>query len=201
LNAKEPLERRNFTCCHEIAHTFALDASLPRNRSVSVHTDCSTESMLERICDQAAAEMLMPRQFFLPMSRSVPPSIESVKALSRRFACSLRATILRISELAVWPVVFIGWQLTAPAESSAKLRVAWSARPRGARRFVPLHASADRRSGMYATFETAYPTAETEDLHLGSLRGKYLVENTKVGNCVVSVVHDCRLQGRNHDAH
>jgi len=46
---------------------------------------------------------------------------------------------------------------------------------------------------MYATFVSARSTMETETLNLGTLRGKYLVENKRFGDYLVSVVHHPNL--------
>lgn len=190
LNARERVERRNFSCCHEIAHTFALDVSTPKFRDITSGPVCSPGSVEEELCDLAAAEMLMPEKFFAPIANGLEPSISSVIKLSQWFASSIRAALLRIGQLSVWPVVFIGWRFYPRLGSIPKLRVAWSVRPEGTRCFVPRHATADSRSGMYATFMSANPTLEHENLDLGSLRGKFLVENARFGDHVVSVVHN-----------
>jgi hypothetical protein len=62
--------------------------------------------------------------------------------------------------------------------------------------YVPNNASADDASGIYATFIASHPTCEVERLDLGSLRGKYVVENARVGEYVISIVHDPRLRRR-----
>lgn len=198
LNAIEPRERQNFTCCHEIAHTFVIDGSLMNCRALRIPVQ-SVKSAEERLCDLAAAEMLMPEKFFLPMMASLEPSIESVVGLAKKFASSIRATVLRLGQLAVWPVVFLGWRFTTRPGSVPKLRVAWSVRPTGSRCFVPLHAPAPRGSGVHATFTASHPTCETEDLDLGSLRGKYLVESARFGQFVVSIVYDPKLKRRDSD--
>jgi hypothetical protein len=196
LNAKELTERQNFSCCHEIAHTFAFDQSFGALRETGEAQRCSGSSLEERLCDRAAAEMLMPEKFFRPLATGLEPSIESLTRLSKTFTSSIMATILRLGQLEAWPVVFIGWKFTARFESVRKLRVSWSVRPVGSRCFVPLHATADRSSGMYATFTASHPTCDIEVLDLGSLRGKYPVENARLGSCVVSIVHDVSLRRR-----
>lgn len=196
LNARESPERRNFSCCHEIAHTFALDHSFSKFRLVGDARTCVGASPEERLCDRAAAEMLMPEKFFTPLASELEASIDSLARLAKIFGASLRATIVRAAELGVWPVIFIGWKFAPRLGSSHKLRVSWSVRPAGSRRFIPRHASADLTSGMYATFTSGCQTLETAKLELGSLRGKYLVENGRFGEHVVSIVHDSTLRRR-----
>lgn len=196
LNAKERLERRNFSCCHEIAHTFVLDQSVQKNRVTSEVVACSGASAEEYWCDRAAAEMLMPEKLFRPLAANLYPSIDSIVELSRSFVASLGATIVRVGQFGVWPVVFIGWKFTNRVGSFPKLRVVWSVKPAGYRCFVPRHAPVDPASGIHATFLSSQPTCDTEKLDLGSLRGKYLIENRRFGDYVVSIVHDPKLLGR-----
>ncbi len=194
LSAKESVERRKFSCCHEIAHAFDFDGLLVKSRANVGTPVCTPSSPEEYLCDRAAAEMLMPEKFFRPLASDLSPSVASLETLSKLFGSSLSATIIRIGQLCVWPTVLVVWKFKVRFESSPKLRVVWSVRPSGYRCYVPRHASADPASGMYASFLGARPTCEYENLNLGSLRGKYLVENGKFGEYVVSIVHDPKLR-------
>lgn len=194
LNAGEPVERQNFSCCHEIAHTFALDGSLTRFRMTPEVVACFPSSPEEHLCDRAAAEMLMPLKFFRPIAAELDPGIGSLLDLSKRFGASIKATIVRLGQVGVWPVVFIVWKFETRLESCLKLRVSWAVRPEGYRCFVPRHAPAHPATGIYATFLSSHPTFENELLDLGTLRGKYLVENAKFGDYVVSIVHNPKLR-------
>lgn len=194
LDSKEPIERLNFTCCHEIAHTFALDDSSRKFRESLAGPPCMRYAREEYLCDRAAAEMLMPEKFFRPAATDLDPCIASVIQLARQFQSSIRATIVRIGQIAAWPTVFLVWRFSSRLGSTQKLRVSWSVRPEGSRCFVPRHAPADPRSGMYATFVSSRSTIEIETLNLGVLRGKYLVENKRFGDNVVSVVHHPNLR-------
>lgn len=194
LSAEEPVERQNFSCCHEIAHTFAFDDIGVRFRMTPATVAHSSSSAEEYLCDRAAAEMLMPGEFFKPLAASLNPSITSVVSLSKLFVSSIRATVVRLGQTGVWPVVFIAWKFTNRLGSSPKLRVSWAVRPEGYRCFIPRHAPAHPATGIYATFLGSHPTFENELLDLGTLRGKYLVESAKFGDYVVSIVHDPKLR-------
>lgn len=193
LNGREPVERRNFSCCHEIAHAFEFGSLNGKSRVAAEAFSCSPSSPEEYLCDLAAAEMLMPEKFFKPLATKLCPSISSLSSLSRTFVSSISATIVRLGQLSIWPVVFIIWRFTSPPDATRKLRVFWSVRPNGYRCFVPRYAAADPASGIYAAFITAHSTCEIETLDLGSLRGKYLVESGRFGGFLVSIVHDPRL--------
>ncbi|MGH7355087.1 MAG: ImmA/IrrE family metallo-endopeptidase [Candidatus Rokuibacteriota bacterium] len=193
LDSKEPIARRNFSCCHEIAHTFVLDDSSQKYRDLVSAAPCARYAREEYLCDRAAAEMLMPEKLFFPAAAGLDPSISSVLQLARQFQSSVRATVVRIGQLSVWPTLFLVWRFSARMGSTKKLRILWSVRPEGTRCFIPRNAPADRGSGMYATFSTSCPTLETEKLDLGSLRGHFLVENRRFGDHLMSIVHDPRL--------
>lgn len=190
LNGREPQERRNFTCCHEIAHTFEWDGSYERSRGAPASVECVPRSVEEYLCDRAAAEMLMPEKLFRPFAEALEPSIESLSKLSEAFAASISAIILRLGALSCWRVVFIVWKFATRLGSSPKLRVSWSVRPANSRCFVPKHIPADTSSGIYDTFATARRTLREETLRLGSLRGRHFVESARFGGYVLSIVHE-----------
>lgn len=194
LNAKEPVERRRFSLAHEIAHTFALGRSPSQFRLATETTDCLPLSREEYLCDRAAAEMLMPEKFFTAAARRLPPAISSLVELSKIFGSSLRASIVRIGQVGVWPAVLIVWQFRSRIGSTPKLRVAWSAKPSGTRCYIPRYAAADPDSSVSATFACSHPTTDFEMFSLGSLRGRFLVENARFSDYVVSVVHHPNLQ-------
>src|SRR5882724_8694292 len=78
LNTKESAERRNFTCCHEIAHTFCFDGSVVKFRGAAHEFKCAPNAVEERLCDRAASEMLLPAKFFVPAASNFAPSIDAV---------------------------------------------------------------------------------------------------------------------------
>lgn len=198
LNGRELPERRNFTCCHEIAHTFELDDS-PKFREAA-RLDCIPSSVEEYLCDRAAAEMLMPAKLFRQSAEALEPSIDSVSRLSKSFATSISATIVRLGGLSCWKVVFIVWKFATKLGSSGKLRVSWSVRPAEFRCFVPKHATTDSTSGIYATFVTARRNLRQETLDLGSLRGRHVVESARFGDHVLSIVHEPNLSREDRHA-
>jgi IrrE N-terminal-like domain len=199
LNGREHPSRRSFTLCHEIAHTFA-DPMPTRVKYRAGAVDCDEDRTEEVLCDRAASELLFPRKIFLREARSCDPNVESLRHLATVFGASLSATILRLGQLGIWPVVFLIWRFISHPGQERRLRIAWSVKPDRWHCYVPRYASADQASGMYATFITAHPTFEVERLDLGGLRGRYLVENARFGNHVVSLVHDPKLRGRGRNA-
>jgi hypothetical protein len=187
LNRRESRERRNFTLCHEIAHTFNLDGN-DKSRMPTA-TNCNTRSLEEYLCDRAASELLMPERFFRPLAASLQPTAASVEKLARTFGASISATMMRIGTLGCWRVMFIVWAAATPLGSSKKLRVRWSIPPRHFAGFVPKHAGVGRQSGIHAVFTSGGQRRQVEVLDLGSLRGSYLVESARFGSYVVSIVH------------
>lgn len=199
LKASEPLERRNFSLCHEIAHTLVTNVKDAKFRPLAGPPTCTKWSVEEYLCDQAAGEMLMPAKLFKAAALAHEPSLNAVAALAQIFSASISATIVRIGQLALWPVVFIVWRFKTHFDSPPKLRVSWSVRPHGTRCFVPRHASAAPHSSMLATYESGISTIETDFLSFGSLAGRFLVENSRFGNHVVSLVHAPKMGRETQD--
>lgn len=194
LNRGEPVERQNFSCCHEIAHTFSVHSAATKFRDSFASATCRPYGLEEYLCDRAAGEMLMPSHLFHPMAARLDPSIASVIELSKMFSASVAATIVRIGQLSVWRVVFVVWRFMTRPGSYPKLRVSWAVRPSGHRCFVPRYAPTSPGSGIYAAFIDDRLTSASEELDLGGLRGKFTVESKRFGNHVVSLVHDPMLK-------
>ena len=97
--------RRRFSLAHEIAHTF-FDNALEtyQLRSSSVRLPRGAEA-LERLCDEGAAELLMPAECFACIMDDPEFGLcaESVAKLAHRFRVSLEAAALRITQLAPEP--------------------------------------------------------------------------------------------------
>ena len=93
--------RRRFSIAHEIAHTFFLPHS-PGSRNGPISLNSPTESLEhrleERLCDLAAAEMLMPEAMFRERACKEPPSIGLIQRLANAFDVSLEAAALRYAD-------------------------------------------------------------------------------------------------------
>ena len=102
VRANDSEERRRFTVCHEVCHTF-----FPGFRQGRLRTDPEVERFdrgdpEEYLCDLGASELLLPRADFLAQ---LPETfdIDDVLRLAPRFQASLEATAFRCVNLSPGP--------------------------------------------------------------------------------------------------
>src|SRR6266581_6835813 len=96
--------RQRFSCAHGIIHTFFMEAggSLPTGGAVLD----SWSRQEEDLCDQGAAELLLPRAAFIADCPS-HPDMDDVLRLAEAFEASAEATALRIVTLSAIPAAMI----------------------------------------------------------------------------------------------
>ncbi len=124
LNSRQPLRER-FTMAHEIAHTI-VDKMGDRPATVVLAARTPRRgSTLERLCDQIAAEVLMPYEMFL-RSMGGGASLDQALRLARLYDASLQSAALRMGELSPEAAQVVCWE----REGARGLRVRWkSGRP------------------------------------------------------------------------
>lgn len=114
VNSHVSKGRRNFSCFHEIAHTFfseAVERQGIRFTRKDISLIESNYSEEERLCDLAAAEFLIPAKVLLTsLQRSHGISWIQIRELSRSFQSSLEATALRVAELSDRMVLIDRWK-------------------------------------------------------------------------------------------
>jgi hypothetical protein len=126
INATHPPERQNFSCAHEIAHTFffepegeTLIESLKRRNGESAKWE-------ENLCDIAASEMLMPSQIFSGHASRYHFGIHALTPLSRIFKVSIKPTVLKLCDVNPKRCFVVCWERGASRElDDLKLRAAW----------------------------------------------------------------------------
>jgi hypothetical protein len=97
------LERQRFTIFHEFAHTLFPDFCEYRHplNHASPRKLADPEKDFEKLCDIAAAEMLLPHEDFRDdLTKLEPLSFETVHHLRQRYTASIDATTHRLVELA-----------------------------------------------------------------------------------------------------
>lgn len=188
LRKDRPQGRMNFTCAHELGHTFFYE-SVP---SVKYRTAASAQPHHdpdeERLCNVAAAELLMPCEVFAKISRDYQPSAQSLQAIAQTFESSLTATAVRLLNLKLWEAKFITWQV-----KDEGLKARWLAsRGRGMAYFPNLEIINPESSGIRHTAVTGEATAGAEWLaldggyklcHLSSVR---LGDSKTVLSCITN---------------
>jgi Zn-dependent peptidase ImmA (M78 family) len=116
VNEKHYQVRQNFSCAHEIGHILFDDLNLEDYiRTIEYRTANTQKTMdiqsraRERLCDAAAAELLMPESVSRKCLSTFGLSITSIEYLAQTFQVSIQAATKRISEVSIEPCVAIQW--------------------------------------------------------------------------------------------
>lgn len=174
LNRNRSLKRQNFSLAHEISHTFFFEAA---SYAAQRHHDESHSAEEERLCDIAAAELLMPRASFYDASRSYTPSAKALCELCDLFETSLSATALRIAELKAWDSDFILWKLDGD-----RMKATWQVTK--GRRFESkpqIDIVSAEQSSIYEALQTRRPVQEFEWLGFVDGFTRLRVDSLRVG--------------------
>ena len=147
LNASDSWGRRRFSGFHEVGHTFQ-----PGYRQMTLfRCDPSptrtAASQPEQLADAAAAELLLPRRFFLRDLIEADSGWDGIEQIASHYDASLSATALRAVHLAPRPTLLVVLEPGVRKEergrldAESKLRVTTSASS-GSFPFVPHNKSA-----------------------------------------------------------
>lgn len=177
INATHSPRRQNFSCAHEIAHTFffeeegrVLIEKLKRENGGSANWE-------EHLCDIAASELLMPLQIFSGYASRYDFGIQSLIPLSRIFNTSLSPTALRLCDVNPKWCFVVYWARDKSQElDDLKLRANWLTWSR-----MRLSSKAGRfyfnpkLSGEFSSVLKAYrsdtPTYSRQRMGVGNFRG------------------------------
>lgn len=102
VNAKDAVERRRFTLCHEIAH---IVLKLRSDHTTQPWT--TGRPLVERLCDLFAVELLLPDTLFQPAAEDAPVSLAGIDALALQFQASVTATGSRFADTVTTPCAFV----------------------------------------------------------------------------------------------
>jgi hypothetical protein len=99
INSLSSPARRKFTLAHEVAH-LVLESFLSLKRRSS----CAANPALEHVCDDFAAELLMPSEDIVPFVRNLGfQSPEKLQLVARRYEVSLYSAAIRVHrDLGLW---------------------------------------------------------------------------------------------------
>jgi hypothetical protein len=114
VNPDRPETRIRFSVGHEITHTFFPDhSSHVWPRADSRYRDLSNpDDYLEMLCDVGAAELVLPRRWFVRDALGISTAAGLI-ALAERYKASRHATVRRFAELhsEAAAAVFFTWKL------------------------------------------------------------------------------------------
>lgn len=179
-----PRTRQRFALAHEVGHSLFFNNDGPR--PFRPYSKDESSDYEERLCHIFAGEILLPENSLTEQFRRVHrPDVDALLHLARVFDVSAWCLAIRISELKLWKAATISWTpdhantTSIPSGSVVpKLRVAWSAAPRGY--YIPPGASARSCSVIYSCYVSGDRQATEEVLSLGTLRGTYQVSCARV---------------------
>jgi hypothetical protein len=146
-------QRQRFTICHEAGHTL-----LPGFRQQRQYRCNGERTWLERMCDVAGAELLLPKRFFEPRMAAGDFDLTTVEELAWTFDASIEASARRAVKLHTEPALLLVLsERHKPSEAGReqelprKLRLDYSVR-QGAWPFLLAHKSASAE-GLARTLE------------------------------------------------
>ena len=178
--------RRNFSICHEIAHTFFDDCYEVVSQRKSNPTTYGPQSEVEQLCQIGAAELLMPEEDFLQDLQRLDFSMCSVPCLSGRYVASREAVLRRMVQLGGRPaaLVFLSRRL-APSqrrdkqqrtfipdldEPAPKMRILYVVPSADFPVFLPPHKSVPDTSCVYATSDIDEIAVQDETWNIDGFR-------------------------------
>ena len=104
VNTQESEERRRFTICHEIAH---LILNLPSQHQEIPSWSFAKRDLNEVLCDNFAAELLMPNRMWAEKLPNEEPSVAVIEHMAAEFRTSFPAAASRFANLADIPCAFV----------------------------------------------------------------------------------------------
>ena len=214
INDKDLRTQQRYSLAHEIGHLVIANASEtfgikePKNRSQSSGYEHGNKSE-ERLCEEIAAELLMPAQGFRDQVQKLGQSLANVSALAAVFGTSITATAIRYWELLSEPSLIVRWRkdysrhgAVVPAwqnRNKVKGPSAWINAPKGWQthwKFVGAHA-AFGNDGLKTTYESILTRISSGSRHHVKFP-RYRVESMGFGKAenrfVLSVVYLNRSQ-------
>jgi len=167
VNQNHNLARQNFSCAHEIGHILFSELKLRRYiRSIEYRTfnpggerEARTRA-IERLCNVAATELLMPEFVFRKYLSGFGISINSIERLANIFRVSLQTAAIRIAEVSTEPCLALLWRSQQRARSKG-LRLAWYVGPgrnsRAKGYYMPLHIYVRPPSTLHKAYQYDSP--------------------------------------------
>ena len=150
LRKSDSENRRNFSCAHEIGHTFFFDLTHEVPRLI-INITNAEKPVVENLCDIFAESLLMPRHHFLSSWQHFEEKFDfdALEKISRVFQTSVESTIVRAMRLHAlknqWRFILLFTErVSRKTGLHKKLRVKLAVLPRDSLIFVPSNISAER---------------------------------------------------------
>lgn len=198
IKEDDPLVRQRFTEGHELMELL-FDAQEQAGKDSFLPKGSADRK--ERLCDQGAADLLMPHTSFLPRLDALGLSLSTGRSLAALYQTSLLATLVRMMQygagehaLVMWHPALTQTESARSANAQKKLRIWWSIRTHGWQGgFIPKHKSIAPDSLIASTHCKGQPHNGSETIHLGWGTIKCQVEAMPMQlgeqSCVLSLLH------------
>lgn len=166
VNQNHNLARQNFSCAHEIGHALLSRLKLELNTEDIEYRTFNPQApgrivakARERLCEAAAAELLMPELVFKKYLSGFGVSVNSIERLATIFKVSIQAALIRIAEVSPEPCISLLWRRQRPR--SKALQLAWRVGPgrkdRGRTNYMPVHTRITCPSTLHKAYEHDSP--------------------------------------------
>jgi hypothetical protein len=199
IKEDDSIVRQRFTEGHELVELL-FDAVAEARQSSALPN--WSEPHKERLCDQGAADLLMPRSSFIPKLYQLGISMNTARSLATLYQTSLMSTLVRMMQQGEGNCALVVWHhALKPTEtrnttvpSKEKLRIWWRTQTSDwTGGYIPKDKSVAEESLILETFQSGLPASGQEMLHLGWGTIVCHIEALpiQIGDkpCVVSLLH------------
>jgi hypothetical protein len=200
IHDEDPRVRQRFTEAHELMEF--LFSALPSGRGWAARRlGGFKQGPKERLCNEGAAELLMPEASFVPRVRAVGVSYRAARQLALEFEVSTTAALVRMVRIGPGRHAVVLWRMKnkpteirnmTPANQLSlfgdsvikgppkRLRVEWSMAGSSVP-FIPVDKSVPEDSSIYAAWRDGVFTSGEDNLDLANCRGIFRCENQPFG--------------------
>lgn len=193
VNSAHTKQRQNFSCAHEIVHTFFLDLLEVEERHIrmrSYHGDSQEFGSNEEeiLCNFGASELLMPSAFFDRRAAGLEPSFDSLRCLSQEFDVSFEAAARKWIEVSQWKAILAKWAWAGTLHPGT-FELRWSKSTRGIRSHLPFGTEPPEQ--IHLAYANRTSVSGKVRLSLGGPEDNFFMESKWLGgtqSCVLSLV-------------
>ncbi|AFZ15351.1 protein of unknown function DUF955 [Crinalium epipsammum PCC 9333] len=203
IKEDDPIVRQRFTEGHELMELlFDAQERLLTETQVKLNWN---EQRKEQLCDQGAAELLLPKSSFLPQLQALGMSLQTGCTLAELYQTSLLATLVRMIQCCTDACALVMWHSALTRQEAKnlanstdlpaeKLRVWWrSCTSNWSCGFIPKNKSIPPDSCIAQAYATGQFQEGIENVNLGkgALLCRIEAMPMQIGdkNCVISLLH------------
>ena len=190
VNAQDVPNRQRFTIAHEIAHQLVNQTLLPDSPGIEARrtsffkgqsSNDEMEHRVERLCDIAAAELLLPERLLQKDDFVASgPSLVALRKVSQSYQVSPQAAGIRLIEGGWWNAVLTHWiRQVEPETGKSRILAQWSAASKDLNWLVPNNRSLPNDSVLQKALMRKAASKVWRDIERwgrGRLRGWYRAE-------------------------